>query len=252
MQTLVVDKKIDPKGKFSPGAYDELERLMLVDKPECGIKADPNIISRVKMLKEKFLALQELRGLSGSGWDDVSKQVDVNDTVYTEYIVKHPHYAKLNHVPFPIYDGLAFLFGKGRATDKSVVGLEELNRVCEPTEDTERMMMDWINIEEPNERPEFGDEENNPNDHTTPPPMAEEQTQPFQTDKNTQSDASSKPKRMRHSARTSGSEVSELKPILEDVVSSLKSMLVESDAVHNQRNMLTDELKKLTNCQGHK
>ncbi|CAN1297275.1 hypothetical protein LINPERPRIM_LOCUS23389 [Linum perenne] len=57
MQTLVVDKKIDPKGKFSPGAYDELERLMLVDKPECGIKADPNIISRVKTLTAKFLAL---------------------------------------------------------------------------------------------------------------------------------------------------------------------------------------------------
>ncbi|CAN1276327.1 hypothetical protein LINPERPRIM_LOCUS15976 [Linum perenne] len=75
--------------------------------------------------------------------------------------------------------------------------------------------------------------------------MDEEQTQPFQTDKNTQSDASSKPKRMRHSARTSGSEVSELKPILEDAVSSLKSMLVESDAVHNQRNMLTDELEKI-------
>ncbi|CAN1177344.1 hypothetical protein LINPERHAP2_LOCUS33054 [Linum perenne] len=86
MQTLVVDKKIDPKGKFIPGAYNELERLMLVDKPECGIKADPNIILR-----------------------------------------KHPHCAKLNRVPFPLYDGLAFVSGKGRATGKSVVGVEELN-----------------------------------------------------------------------------------------------------------------------------
>ncbi|CAN1138277.1 hypothetical protein LINPERHAP2_LOCUS10578 [Linum perenne] len=151
----------------------------------------------------------------------------------------------MNHVAFPLYDGLAFVFGKGRATGKSVVGLEELNRVCEPTVDTEGMMMHWINIEAPNERSEFGDEENNPNDRTSPPPMAEEQTQPFQTDKTTQSDASSKPKRMCHSARTSGSEVSELKPILKDAVSSLKSMLVGSDAVHNQRNMLIDELKKI-------
>ncbi|CAN1145896.1 Uncharacterized protein At2g29880 [Linum perenne] len=245
MQTLVVDKKIDLKGKFSPGAYDELERLMLADKPDCGIKADPNIISRVKTLKAKFLALQELRGLSGSGWDDVTKQVDVDDTVYAEYIVKHPHCAKLNHVAFPLYDGLACVFGKGRATGKSAVGLEELNRVCEPTVDTEGMMMDWINIEAPNEQPEFGDEGNNPNDHTSLPPAADEQTQPFQTEQTTQSDASSKPKRMRRSARTSGSEVVELKPILEDAVSSLKSMLVESDAVHSQRNRLVDELKKI-------
>ncbi|CAN1177747.1 hypothetical protein LINPERHAP2_LOCUS33284 [Linum perenne] len=86
MQTLVVDKKIDPKGKFNPGAYDELERMMLVDKPGCGIKADPNIISRVKTLKAKFLALQELRGLSGAGWDDGAKQVDIDDTVYAEYV----------------------------------------------------------------------------------------------------------------------------------------------------------------------
>ncbi|CAN1141684.1 hypothetical protein LINPERHAP2_LOCUS12641, partial [Linum perenne] len=151
----------------------------------------------------------ELQGLSGSGWDDNGKQVDVDDIVYVEYIVKNPHCTKLNNVPFPLYGELAFVFG-----------MEELNGVCEPTEDPERIMLDWINMEEPKERPEFGDEENNPNDHTTPPPMAEEQT-------------------------PTGSEMSELKSILEDSISSLKSMLVESDAAHNQINTLYDELKKM-------
>ncbi|CAN1160252.1 hypothetical protein LINPERHAP2_LOCUS23197 [Linum perenne] len=50
---------------------------------------------------------------------------------------------------------------------------------------------------------------------------------------------------MRRSKASSGGEVAELKPILEDAVSSLKSMIVESDAVHSQRNMLFDELKKI-------
>ncbi|CAN1153990.1 hypothetical protein LINPERHAP2_LOCUS19746 [Linum perenne] len=59
--------------------------MMLVDKPRCGIKADPNLISRVKTVKAKFLALQELRGLSGAGWDDCAKQVDMDDIVYAEY-----------------------------------------------------------------------------------------------------------------------------------------------------------------------
>ncbi|CAN1331939.1 hypothetical protein LINPERPRIM_LOCUS35534 [Linum perenne] len=60
--------------------------MMLVGKPGCGIKVDPNIISRVKTLKAKFLAIHELRVLSGAGWDDISKQVDLDDIVYGEYI----------------------------------------------------------------------------------------------------------------------------------------------------------------------
>ncbi|CAN1152988.1 Uncharacterized protein At2g29880 [Linum perenne] len=245
MNTLVVDKKIDPKGKFNPGAYDELEQLMLADRPTCGIKADPNIISRVKTLKAKFLAIQELRGLSGAGWDDVGKMVDVDDTVYVEYVQSHPHCAKLNRVSFPLFDGLAFVFGKVRATGKSAVGIEELNNVCPPIEEHQQIMLDWMNSEECNVEHETGDEGNNPNDHTSPPTKTAEPTPRPQTERATQSEASSQPKRVRRSMATSGSEVLELKPILEDAVSSLKSMLVESDTVHNHRNTVYEELLKI-------
>ncbi|CAN1162330.1 hypothetical protein LINPERHAP2_LOCUS24439 [Linum perenne] len=246
MHTLVVDNKIDPKGKFNPGAYDELERMMLVDKPGCGIKADPNIISRVKTPKAKFLALQELRGLSGVGWDDSAKQVDIDDTMYAEYVANHTHCAKLNRVPFPLYDALAFVYWKGRATGKTAVGLEELNQTCPLIDDLDNLVLHWIDTEEVNDQAQGGDEENHPNDRTTPPPMAEEHTSTFPNDKTTPSEASSQPKRMRRSKATSGGEVAELKPILEDAVSSLKSMMVESDVVRSQRNMLFDELEKLT------
>ncbi|CAN1120544.1 hypothetical protein LINPERHAP2_LOCUS255 [Linum perenne] len=80
------DKKVDAKGKFANGAYVLLERLMLVEKPNCGVKATPNIVSRCKTLKAKFLVVQELRGLSGAGWDDVKKMVDIEDTSYAEYV----------------------------------------------------------------------------------------------------------------------------------------------------------------------
>ncbi|CAN1121058.1 hypothetical protein LINPERHAP2_LOCUS553 [Linum perenne] len=60
--------------------------MMEHEKSGCGVKADPNIISRVKTLKAKFLAMQELRGLSGAGWDDTLKMVDIPDTVYEEYV----------------------------------------------------------------------------------------------------------------------------------------------------------------------
>ncbi|CAN1177634.1 hypothetical protein LINPERHAP2_LOCUS33206 [Linum perenne] len=178
-------------------------------------------------------------------WDDIAKQVDIDDTVYAEYIAKHAHCAKLTRVPNSLYDGLAFVYGKGRATGRNATGLEELNQTCsQPLEDPQSMLLDWINPEYFNAQPECRGEENTPSDQTTAPPMTEEQTPSFQPKKPTQSEASSQPKRMRRSNATSGSEVVELKSILEDAVSSLKSMLVEFDAVHSQRNMLYDELKK--------
>ncbi|CAN0898105.1 hypothetical protein LINGRAHAP2_LOCUS19527 [Linum grandiflorum] len=45
------------KGKFVPGAYLLLEDMMERAKPGCGVKADPNIMSRVKTIKQKFLAI---------------------------------------------------------------------------------------------------------------------------------------------------------------------------------------------------
>ncbi|CAN1133203.1 hypothetical protein LINPERHAP2_LOCUS7513 [Linum perenne] len=112
MRTLVDEKKIDPKGKFIAGAYLVLEQMLENDSPGCGVKADPNIVSRVKTLKAKFLAMQELRGLSGAGWDDEQKMVELEDSTYDEYVASHPHCAKMNRVPFPCYDGLAYVFGK--------------------------------------------------------------------------------------------------------------------------------------------
>ncbi|CAN1148836.1 hypothetical protein LINPERHAP2_LOCUS16711 [Linum perenne] len=46
----------------------------------------------------------------------------------------HPHCAKLNRVPFPCYDGLAYVFGKVRATGKGAVGSEELEKGFPPIE----------------------------------------------------------------------------------------------------------------------
>ncbi|CAN1822260.1 hypothetical protein LINPERHAP1_LOCUS29912 [Linum perenne] len=47
----------------------------------------------------------------------------------------HSHCAKLNRVPFPLYDELAFVYGKGRATGKTAVDLEELNEACPRIDD---------------------------------------------------------------------------------------------------------------------
>ncbi|CAN1240103.1 hypothetical protein LINGRAPRIM_LOCUS2603 [Linum grandiflorum] len=56
------------------------------EKPGCGVKSDPNIVSRCKLLKKRFLAVQELKNLSGAGWDEVRKMVVIDDTVYADYV----------------------------------------------------------------------------------------------------------------------------------------------------------------------
>ncbi|CAN1182684.1 hypothetical protein LINPERHAP2_LOCUS36109 [Linum perenne] len=172
---LAEDKKIDAKGKFASGAYKELERLMEQERPGCGVKADPNIVSRCKTLKAKFLALQELR--------------------------KHSHCAKLNRVPFPSYDGLAKVFDKVRATCESAIGMEELEKGCHTIEDA------------PSE--------------AIPP------------------EATNRAKKTRRSSSQVGSEIAELKPMIQKTINSLESMVEEENIVHKQRSMLYQELRKV-------
>ncbi|CAN1136980.1 Putative nuclease HARBI1 [Linum perenne] len=237
MRNLVDEKKIDPKGKFIAGAYIVLEQMMEHEKPGCKVKADPNIISRVKTLKGKFLAMQELRGLSGAGWDDVAKSVDIEDTVYDEYVANHAHCAKMNRVPFPLYDGLAYVFGKGRATGKGVVGVEELESGCPGIEVPNNMHLGWnytnSNIgTEPSEQPNINQEE----ERDVPSPMSGSVPP---------SEATNRPKRARRSNPTSGDDVSGLTPLIEDAVTSLRSMAQESDVVHKQRAMVFTEIGKI-------
>ncbi|CAN0912190.1 hypothetical protein LINGRAPRIM_LOCUS814 [Linum grandiflorum] len=68
------------------GAYKEMERLIEEAKPGCGVKWDPYILSRIKTLKMKFLVVQELKGLSGAGWDESRKMVLLDDHVYADYV----------------------------------------------------------------------------------------------------------------------------------------------------------------------
>ncbi|CAN0904480.1 hypothetical protein LINGRAHAP2_LOCUS23115 [Linum grandiflorum] len=56
-------------GSFRPGTYHEMEKQLILLDPGCGVKVNPNIVSRVKTLKRKFNGVKELRGLSGAGWN---------------------------------------------------------------------------------------------------------------------------------------------------------------------------------------
>ncbi|CAN1169914.1 hypothetical protein LINPERHAP2_LOCUS28674 [Linum perenne] len=247
MKNMVDEKKIDHKGKLIAGAYIVLEQMMEHEKPGCGVKGDPNIVSRVKTLKAKFLVVQELRGLSGAGWDDVQKAVDIKDTVYADYVVKHPHCAKLNRVPFPLYDGLAYVFGNTRATGKGAVGPEDLDKGCPRIKvPNNGLLLGWENNETPGAGTEPNEQQHNKETDQENVDSPQEETEipsPFSTA--TQSEATSRRKRVRRSATDGSSEVTELTPMTEDAVKSLRSMVDESDTVHRQRSAVFEQVKKI-------
>ncbi|CAN0860150.1 hypothetical protein LINGRAHAP2_LOCUS7862 [Linum grandiflorum] len=73
-------------GTFRPGTYKEMERQLNLLEPECGVRVDPHIQSRLKTLKKKYNGVKELRSLSGAGWNDALKQVEIDPIVYKEYV----------------------------------------------------------------------------------------------------------------------------------------------------------------------
>ncbi|CAN0880478.1 hypothetical protein LINGRAHAP2_LOCUS13674 [Linum grandiflorum] len=258
--SLVENKKIDAKGKFLLGAYKELERLMEEKKPGCGVKADPNIISRCKTLKKKFLAIQELRALSGSRWDDMNKMVIIEHQVYADYVEKHGHCAKLNRVAFPCYDSLAVVFGNVRAPGGGVVGLEELDQACPKIDVPKKLMLGWknsdngVHVDQTDTSDQQNDEhgrkneaekDNNLNDQTEFVVPDEEHNPPTPSEKGCQSEASSRPKRVRRSSNEFVNETCELKLMIKETINTLRSMLEESDTLHKQKNMLYEEIGKI-------
>ncbi|CAN1138875.1 hypothetical protein LINPERHAP1_LOCUS14575 [Linum perenne] len=237
------DKKVDAKGKFTNGAYVLLERRMLAEKPNCGVKATPNIVSRCKTLKAKFLAVQELRGLSGAGWDDVKKMVDIEDTSYAEYVEKHSHCAKLNRVPFPCYDGLEKVFGKGRATGKGVVGPEDLEQVCPNIDVPNMLTLEWTTPRAEDNQPSPTEQQQ----HDEPDNPTTEEIPNLNTpsERATHSAATSARKRVRRSRNDDDDDIAELKPSIQETMASLKEMLREAGDAKRQRSMLYTELEKI-------
>ncbi|CAN1267814.1 hypothetical protein LINPERPRIM_LOCUS12916 [Linum perenne] len=117
----VMENGLIENGKFKPGAYKALEKKLFVLFHEVDMKADPNIKSRVKTLKIKFDAVQLLKSQSGYGWIDELKCPDIEDQVYDDFVkVIYPECSNKNRVPYPTYDEMLAIFGKGRAIGSKV------------------------------------------------------------------------------------------------------------------------------------
>ncbi|CAN1773717.1 hypothetical protein LINPERHAP1_LOCUS12626, partial [Linum perenne] len=117
-------------GSFKGGAYKELEKMMEVRSPECGVQAHPHIKSKLKLIKQRFQAYQLCWSQSGWGWDDIKKCPVVDRQLFVDFVKNNPSCRDLNGLPFPPYEDLLSVFGKGRAIgDGAVAANEDTNPV---------------------------------------------------------------------------------------------------------------------------
>ncbi|XP_058741493.1 uncharacterized protein LOC131613871 [Vicia villosa] len=101
-------------GSFKPGYTKVLEKYIHDKFPNCTIKANPHIESRVKRLKTKYSAIRGMLSPSanGFGWDDTRKMIVVEKEIYSQWCKSHPTAIGLYGKPFPHFNALDIAFGK--------------------------------------------------------------------------------------------------------------------------------------------
>ena len=86
LHELASDPKWKGEGGFKNGYMNRLEEMIHSKLPQCGLRAEPHIESRLKHWSEKYSALAEMLGMSGFGWDDEKKLLQVEKSVYDEWV----------------------------------------------------------------------------------------------------------------------------------------------------------------------
>ncbi|KAH9772568.1 Myb DNA-bind 3 domain-containing protein [Citrus sinensis] len=102
---------------FKSGTFIHLEKLINQKLPNCGLKASPHIDSKIRKWKKQYGLMFDMLNTSGFGWNDVKKCVEVDsDEVWNSYVQFHNAVRNWRGKPFPLYERLANIFGKDRAT----------------------------------------------------------------------------------------------------------------------------------------
>ncbi|GAB4849140.1 hypothetical protein Ancab_040157 [Ancistrocladus abbreviatus] len=116
LHELATNSKWKSENGFKSGYMNRLEEMILSRLPQCGLRAEPHIESRLKHWSEKYSAMAEMLGTSEFGWDDEKKLLQVEKSVYDEWIKTHKKAKGLYGVSFLYFDILAEIYGKDRAT----------------------------------------------------------------------------------------------------------------------------------------
>ncbi|XP_060672692.1 uncharacterized protein LOC132803513 [Ziziphus jujuba] len=102
-------------GAFKPGTLNIIERQLAEICSNSGLRATPYIESKLKKWKKQYGIIYDMLNKSGFGWNDTLKCVEVDsDDAWKAY--NNPSAKSWRDKHFLIYERLANIFGKDRAT----------------------------------------------------------------------------------------------------------------------------------------
>ncbi|XP_062020654.1 uncharacterized protein LOC133737011 [Rosa rugosa] len=111
---------------FRSGYLGKLEQIIEQKLPNCGLKANPHIESRLKTLKKQTLAIYDmLSNSSGFSWNHEEKMVVCEKQVFDDWVKVHKDAKGLRMKPFIHYDSLIEAFGRDRANGLGAEGPAE-------------------------------------------------------------------------------------------------------------------------------
>ncbi|XP_042471444.1 uncharacterized protein LOC122053458 [Zingiber officinale] len=112
---MALDSLWKTDGGFKNNYMNEIKRLMVQKLPQLIIEVK-HIDSRIKFLKRRYHAINEMCKKSGCSWNNVEKKIACEFTWYTEWIKIHKDAKGLYNVSFPYFTNLDIVYGKDRAT----------------------------------------------------------------------------------------------------------------------------------------
>ncbi|KAF3433902.1 hypothetical protein FNV43_RR25005 [Rhamnella rubrinervis] len=106
-------------GQFKSGTLRLIEKKLAKICPGSGLKAQPHIESKLKKWKKQYVIICDMLNKRGFEWNDVSKCVKVgSDEAWLSYVQNNKDARGWRGRYFPLYERLANIFGKDRASQK--------------------------------------------------------------------------------------------------------------------------------------
>ncbi|TXG49303.1 hypothetical protein EZV62_025178 [Acer yangbiense] len=129
MDEIVVSGGRADCGSFRAGTLKNIELRLATILPNCDLRATPHIESKLKTWKKQYRVIYDMINTSGFGLNNVRKCVEVdNNEAWHSYVqMRHHKQAEgWRDKPFPLYERLANIFGKDRATGRTAYTPESL------------------------------------------------------------------------------------------------------------------------------
>ncbi|KAG6479456.1 hypothetical protein ZIOFF_062922 [Zingiber officinale] len=115
LQDMATDPLWKTDGGFKNNYMNKIKRLMMQKLPQLTIEVK-HIDFRIKFLKGRYHAINEMCKQSGCSWNDVEKKIACEFTWYIEWSKTHKDAKGLYNVSFPYFTDLDIVYGKDRAT----------------------------------------------------------------------------------------------------------------------------------------